>query len=787
MSFFYKLTAAVLFFLAADTAGLGQQVFKGKIIDSLSKEPVAGASVHCTSNNCTCGCVSNARGEFELRSMDGCCTSFSITSIGYQPVTGSLASLGPIVRIQQAKTVMEAVTVTANREGVKRSLAPVAISILSPEVIQDAKAVSIDQVLNKVSGVYMVSLGNEQHSMSIRQPMTTKSLFLYLEDGIPIRTTGLFNHNALLEMNMAAVKSIEVIKGPSSSLYGSEAIGAVVNFITIAPSAVPIAKLSLQGNDIGYRRGDLQTAFSKGKWGIALSGYYADKQNGFIDYSDFHKAVFTARLDYHFDNKTSLSNSFTFLNYYSDMAGGIDSAGFVNRSFGSNYTFTYRKVNAKRYRSVLAHSWNDNSKTTASLIYRNNSIGQNPAYGIKDDYRRLSNGMWTGRKDLAHGEINEVQFNSYAIILQHRQNLPWKKSVLIGGLSVDMSPSGYSAAYIRVNKDSVSNIYTDYQARDSLLTHYNSRINNYAAFASFEFSPIEKIRVVASLRYDLFHYDFDNFLEPSSFSGSPDTTNNFNAVSPKIGFTYNPSAKAGMYANYSQGFVPPQVTEMYKGVKVPALKPSVFYNYEIGGWIELITGKLGVDISAYQLEGSNEIISVRMDDGSTQNMNTGKTSHRGIEMGLNSNPLPTISIRFSAAFSKHRFTEFAEKGISYNGNEMSGAPNWMHNAEIVYKPAFIKGLRVGAEWQKIGSYYMDPLNTVKYEGYNVFHFRAGYKIKAMEIWINMMNAADKYYAYTSSKSNSGYSYNPAEPRHFNMGISYDFAGLFSKKIKSVNQ
>jgi outer membrane receptor for ferrienterochelin and colicin len=89
-------------------------------------------------------------------------------------------------------------------------------------MIQDAKPAMADQVLNKVSGVNMVNLGNEQHEMSIRQPMTTKSLFLYLEDGIPIRTSGLYNHNALLEMNMAATKSIEVIKGPSSSLYGSE-------------------------------------------------------------------------------------------------------------------------------------------------------------------------------------------------------------------------------------------------------------------------------------------------------------------------------------------------------------------------------------------------------------------------------------------------------------------------------------------------------------------------------------------------------------------------------------
>ncbi|MFC0771343.1 TonB-dependent receptor [Terrimonas alba] len=776
----YKLIAAVLVFVTVATVGNSQQVFKGKIIDAATKEPVAGASVHCSAG-CSCGCATNALGEFELKPLAHCCVSFEVSYIGYQPVTIQAGQLMTIVNLQQDNSPMQAVVVTASREGVKRSLAPVAITTISSKMIQDAKPVTVDQVLNKVSGVYMVNLGNEQHSMSIRQPMTTKSLFLYLEDGIPIRTTGLFNHNALLEMNMAAVKNIEVIKGPSSSLYGSEAIGGVVNFITVAPTAVPVAKLSLQGNNIGYKRTDLQTSFSKGKWGFALSGYYADKRNSFIEYSDFHKANLTARIDYRFGEKTLLTNSVTWMNYYSDMTGGIDSSRFVDKSFGSNYTFTYREVKGLRYRSALSHNWSDNSKTTASVIFRDNSIGQNPAYAIKDDYRRLSNGTWTGKKDLAHGEINEVSFNSYALMIQHKQNLNWKKAVLIGGLNVDISPSRYSAEYIRVNKDSVSRIYTGYQSMDSMLTHYKSDINNYAAFANFEFSPVEKLRVVASLRYDLFHYEFNNYLQPSSYSGSPDTQNNFKRVSSKIGFTYNFSSTAGVYANYSEGFVPPQVTEMYKGVKVPELKPAVFYNYEVGGWSELVKGKLSADISVYQLEGANEIISVRMDDGSSHNMNAGKTRHKGIEFGLNASPVKSISLRFSSALSKHRFTEFVEKGVSYNGNEMNGAPNWMHNAEIWWRPAFVNGLRLGVEWQKIGNYYMDPMNTVKYDGYDVFHVRVGYKWKAIELWVNMMNAADKYYAYTSSKSNFGYSYTPAEPRHFNMGISYDFGELFKKK------
>ncbi|HKO82059.1 MAG TPA: TonB-dependent receptor plug domain-containing protein, partial [Chitinophagaceae bacterium] len=429
MLFICRLCAIVLFIMAMATSGFSQQVFKGKIVDDITREPIAGASVTCLCSNCTCGCATNVSGEFELKAKGDCCSSFAVSSIGYQPAIIQASQLMNVIKLQQDNSIMSGVVITANREEVKRSLAPIAISSISSAVIQDAKAITIDQVLNKVSGVYMVNLGNEQHSMSIRQPMTTKSLFLYLEDGIPLRTTGLFNHNALLEINMAAVKNIEVIKGPSSSLYGSEAIGGVVNFITVAPTAVPVAKLSLQGNNIGYKRVDLRTGFSKGKWGFAVSGYYADKRNSFIEFTDFHKTGLTARADYHFSEKTSFTNSFTLVDYYSDMAGGIDSAMFVNKSFESNYTFTYRKVNALRYHSTLSHSWNDNSKSTVSLVYRDNSIGQNPAYGIKDDYRRLSNGTWVGKKDLAHGEINKVSFNTYSLILQHRQNLNWKKAV----------------------------------------------------------------------------------------------------------------------------------------------------------------------------------------------------------------------------------------------------------------------------------------------------------------------------------------------------------------------
>ena len=485
---------ALLLLLAGSHAS-SQTIIQAKIIDGTTKEPIEGATIRCADVNCMCGCTTDASGAFQLKCMD--CTQLTVSYTGYIPQYISVANPATLVSLMQRQSLLQEVVVSANRgEGAKRAEAPIAITSLNARTIQDTKPITADQVLNKVSGVNMVNLGNEQHQMSIRQPMTTKSLFLYLEDGIPVRTTGVFNHNALLEMNMAATKTIEVIKGPSSSLYGSEAIGGVVNFITITPTAIPVLKVSAQGNNLGYKRADLQTSFTTGRWGFALSGYYADKRNSFMEYTDYHKAIVTARFDYRFTDRTMLSTAFTWLNYYSDMPSGVDSTMFVTRTFVNPQTFTYRKVDALRYRTTLTQNWNDRSKTTASLVYRRNTIGQNPNYRIKDDYKRI-NGVWTGNKELAHGEENASTFNSYAFIGQHKQRFTWLDAVFIGGVSVDLSPSRYNAEYLRIKKDTLSKKYVSYQSMDSALTNYSTRINNYATFANLEFSPAKKLRVVA--------------------------------------------------------------------------------------------------------------------------------------------------------------------------------------------------------------------------------------------------------------------------------------------------
>lgn len=771
----------MILFITACFSGLNSQaqvVVKGIVADGITKEPIHGANIQCIDTHCHSACTTNDKGIFQLNCTD--CKQFSVSSSGYQLMKIDIPATA-VIYLQPSNSLLNEIVVTANRgDAVKRSSAPVAVASISARTIQDNRAISADQLLNKISGVNMVSLGNEQHQMSIRQPITTKSLFLYLEDGIPVRTTGVFNHNALLEMNMAATRNIEVIKGPSSSLYGSEAIGGVVNFLTIAPTVKPVMKVSLQGHHLGYKRAEWQSSFRINQWGFALSGYHADKKNGYLEYNGFNKTAITARVDYRFNDKTSLSNSVTAINYYSDMAGNIDSSMFASKKFSNPQSFTYRKLNALRLRSTLNHQWNEGSKTTASVIYRDNMLGQNPAYRVRDDYRKAGT-VWIGKKDLAHGEINENEFNSYALVAQHKQELNWKNTVITGGISADLSPSTYHSDYIRIRKDSVSKKYTGYTTTDSTLSNYSTGIGNYAAFTNVEISPAERWRIVLSLRYDLFRYRYNNHLASTSFSGAPDTVSSFNRLSPKLGFTYQLNARTGFYANYSQGFVPPQLTEMFTGVKVPDLKPAVFNNYEAGGWAELIKSKLSIDASIYYLEGRNEVVSMKLDDGTTENRNAGRTIHKGIELGLQSTPFKSVSFRYSGAFSRHEFVQFIEKGNNYSGNEMNAAPRWIHHAEFWFKPAFVKGLRLGLEWQHNGSYFMDPKNTEKYKGYQVFHLRSGYRTGALDIWFSVMNAGNAYYATLATKTGSGETYQLAEPRTFQAGISYDLGYLLNKK------
>ncbi|PLW88387.1 TonB-dependent receptor [Mucilaginibacter sp.] len=753
----------------------------GTVTDARTHEPLQGVMI----SNAATGVVlttTNTKGKFEIKADN--VTTLRFTMIGFTPQIINITNDKAIEVMMEPSTVdLQQVVVSASRERQARQDAPIAISKINATQIHDTKATALYQLLNKVTGVYMVDLGNEQHTMAIRQPITYNALYLYMEDGLPIRPTGIFNHNSLYEINMSGVRDIEVIKGPASSLYGSNAIGGAVNFITQGPPAGYAGNVSLQGDNYHYRRVDADGGFSSGKFGLYVGGYLARQRNGWQDYTDFDKRSGNFKTTYDFDANTRLTTSLAYNYLYTQTPGSLDSAKFYSRKYGANQRFTYREVKALRANTRLDHKWNDKSNTFFTLFYRNNSTGQLPSYFISDVRDN------TGKYLSSNGQENNQSFHSIGLLTQHRQDFDFLHSRLIVGAYLDNSPSSYYAKYLDIQKDVANNFYTGYTNTGRYIDNYHIKLFNTAAYTQYEIKPTDALRIVMGLRYDRIHYNFNNGITSGS-KYKQQETNDFNIVAPKLGLTYNFGNNKGLYANYSVGFQPPETGDLYSARQLPPLKQATFNNYEAGGWFAAFDKKLYLELSVYDLEGRNEIINQLLPDNTTQNQNAGATRHRGVEYSVAFAPVKELAFRFSGTNAWHTYRDYSEVRANYatgtntvlvyNGNRMANAPNWIANSELTYKPAYLNGFRISGEWQHIGSYFTNPANTKSYAGYDLFNARTGYDVKdgalkGFGIWFNVLNLTNKLYATTVVSNQYGDTYNAAPPRVYSLGISYSFA------------
>lgn len=759
----------------------GQGNLHGTVTDTRTHEAIQGVMI----SNPTTGqllTTTNAKGKFTL--VADTLKTLRFTMIGFNDKLYTITGAAPIqVNLEPSTIDLQQVVVTASRERQARQDAPIAISKINATQIHDTKATALYQLLNKVTGVYMVDLGNEQHTMAIRQPITYNALYLYMEDGLPIRPTGIFNHNSLYEINMSGVRDIEVVKGPASSLYGSNAIGGAINFITQGPPAGYAGNVSVQGDNYHYRRVDADGGFTAGKFGLYVGGYVAKQRDGWQDYTDFDKYSGNFKTTYDFDASTRLTTSVAYNYLNTQTPGSLDSAKFYSRTYGANQRFTYRKVKAFRANTKLEHAWTNKSSTFLTLFYRNNSTAQLPSYFISDVRDNAGNYL------SSNGQENDQSFHSLGLLAQHRQDIDFLHSRLIVGAYVDNSPSSYYAKFLNIQKDVVNNTYTGYTATGNYIDNYRIKLFNTAAYAQYEIKPAEPLRIVMGLRYDRIHYNFTNGITAGS-KYKQQETNNFNIVAPKLGLTYNFGNNKGLYANYSVGFQPPETGDLYSARQLTPLKQATFNNYEAGGWFTAFNKKMYVEVTVYDLEGRNEIISQLLPDNTTQNQNAGATRHRGVEYSVAYAPVKELSFRFSGTNAKHTYVDYNEVSTNfstststvtvYNGNRMSNAPSWIANSEITYKPAYIDGFRIAGEWQHINKYFTNPANTKTYSGYDIFNVRTGFDVKSgplkgAGIWFNVINVTNKLYATTVTSNQYGDTYNAAPPRVYTLGISYSFA------------
>ncbi|MEL6831333.1 MAG: TonB-dependent receptor plug domain-containing protein, partial [Pseudomonadota bacterium] len=133
-------------------------------------------------------------------------------------------------------------------------------AILTEDFIADISADHPAEVLNRLPGVNIHTNSGQEHLIAIRSPVLTggagQGSFLILENGVPTRSPAFGNVNALLEPHHETAEFIEVVRGPGSAKYGSNAVHGLVNVILADPRSAEVETRASYGS-LGRYKGDL--------------------------------------------------------------------------------------------------------------------------------------------------------------------------------------------------------------------------------------------------------------------------------------------------------------------------------------------------------------------------------------------------------------------------------------------------------------------------------------------------------------------------------------------------
>ena len=663
----------------------------------------------------------------------------------------------------QSVTLMDEVTVTGTREPQPMAETPASVGTIDGAAISELKAGHPGDVMGRIPGVHINVTGGEGHMTAIRQPITTSPVYLYLEDGIPTRSTGFFNHNALYEINLPQANGIEVSKGPGSALYGSDAIGGVVNVLTKPAPGHLEAGVSVEAGGHGWQR-----LLINGGNGDTEGGYRGDLNlthtDGWRDDTAYDRQSLTARSDHYLENGAAVKTVISASSIDQQTAGTsrLSKDDYENNP-KANYTpISLRKVQAARLSSAYEKE-SERQLLSITPYARFNSMELIPNWSLSYDPQHYT-----------------TENYSLGLLSKYRTDLQALRSRVITGVDVDYSPGRYRENALQVTRQGA--IYMDY-TEDEKTYDFAATYRGISPYLHLESSVTKNTRITAGLRADFMSYVYDNKMDTVTTGSKrrPESdTVSFQHLSPKLGAAWKLAPQHNTFVSYRHTFRAPSASQLFRqgqtentvGLK-PVIADSVEWGFRGSFW-----GALKYDVAAYRMTKKDDIVSYRnTTDGTRETRNAGETLHKGVELGLTMQAVDTVSVGMSFSRGKHTYESWSPAtGTDYSGNEINSAPRDIGDLRISWRPAVLNDGRIELNWSHLGSYWMDDENTHRYPGHQVYHLRANYKLsKAFELFGRIENLTDERYATGAGYSQfRGEEYAPGMPRTYYAGVSYNW-------------
>ncbi len=451
----------LIFFFAQSS--LAQNIFKSKIVDEISKEPVIGATGILRGTNL--GSSSDIVGSLTISNVPNGKQEIEFRSIGYKTKVRSfsfpLSNSDTIeVKLEPAQTNLDEIVVSSTRSSRSIDDIPMRIETITAGELEE-KAVmqpaSIKMLLTESTGIQTQQTSATSASASIRIQGLDGKYTQMLKDGFPLYS-GFANGLSILQIPPLDLKRVEVIKGSSSTLYGGGAIAGLINLVTKEPTDK--RELSLLVNTNQTKALDLNGYYSQKfkKWGITFFGSrnsqaaYDSNHDNFSDIPQFTRYTINPRMFYYTKSSTvSLGANTSF----EDRTGG-DMNVMAGNGDASHTYFQNNKSN--RYSTQFKWEKRFDNK---SVLTAKNSIGYFSRQISLSDY------YFSGNQSSSYSEI------SYLI--------PGNKSEWVSGL----------------------NLWTDqFTQTDGALVPLDYQLTTGGLFVQNNFKATERMILETGLRLD---------------------------------------------------------------------------------------------------------------------------------------------------------------------------------------------------------------------------------------------------------------------------------------------
>lgn len=631
------------------------------------------------------------------------------------------------------------------------------VKVLNSQQADRYNKTSLVNAFNTLAGVRMEerSPGSYRINLrgsSLRSPFGVRNVKTYWND-IPMTDAGgntYFNQFAYNNFS-----TIEIIKGPTGSLYGA-GTGGTILMHSFQKEWTPGLKMDYVTGSYGLQ--NLLSSVYLGTTNNRILISYAHNQNdGYRDYTNSKKDNISFVNQVTISEKQQITASFLYTNLYYQTPGGINikefnsnprqsrpAVGVLPSSADAKATIYQQDITAGVNHQYQITTHLKNSTTVYANInqiknpaVRNYERRSEPGYGgrtsfIYEQQVRNTKYQFVTGMELQYGNFNtkvSKNKNGEPDTLQTDDEIQYKTSSIFAQADISLKDSWIFTAGVSTNKSKVN----------------FTRVNEY---------PV----VQQGRTYK-------------------------NELSPRLSVQKIFNNKVTVFASVAKGFSPPTISELLPSTSVIStnLEAEQGTNYELGARLSLIKGKLWIDATGYFFRLNNALVSRKDSSNADYFINAGNTRQQGIEMSADystafySTVLKSLIVRSAWTLNDFSYGNLEKGKTDFSGNALPGVPK--NTISITADLRFKQNLYMSVSYLYQTKTYLDDANTATANAFHLLGCRAGWKPElknkiGLDFYFGIDNLLNEIYSLGNDiNAAAGRYYNVAPNRNYYAGVS----------------